>query len=130
MLAPMKSMISSFNKASMRPSSMSLQTLATDLEARRDGIQGQRGWNLELVYWWYRCPPDWLQVLSSYSMSSVQRHLYRELTSREDWHEIWCNSTDVTTVQIQEIHVKERSQPAVGTMLPEEYATFWFHQMV
>ncbi|KAK0432530.1 hypothetical protein EV421DRAFT_1500363 [Armillaria borealis] len=63
-------------------------------------------------------------------MSSVQRHLYRELTAREDWHEIWCNSADFTTVRIQEIHVKERSQPAVGTMLYSEYATSWFHQMV
>ncbi|PBK60839.1 hypothetical protein ARMSODRAFT_897445 [Armillaria solidipes] len=63
-------------------------------------------------------------------MSSVQRHLYRELTSREDWHEIWCNSVDFTTVRIQEIHVKERFQPAVGTMLHSEYATSWFHQMV
>ncbi len=53
-------------------------------------------------------------------------------TSREDWHEIWCNSDEFTKVQgqIQEIHAKGRSEPAVGTTLHSEYATSWFHQVV
>lgn len=53
-------------------------------------------------------------------------------TSREDWHEIWCNSDEFTKVQgqIQEIHAKGRSQPPVGTTLHSEYATSWFHQVV
>ncbi len=31
-------------------------------------------------------------------------------TSREDWHEMWCNSDEIT--KIQEIHAKRCSQPA------------------